>query len=62
VFARLTAQVFAVADPYDSVSLNTVLAATKAYVANKIRRGKKAEVGGSGGKLERLELEVGLSV
>jgi hypothetical protein len=51
-------QVFAVADPTIPVDINRALEATKLYVSNKIRKGKKDEVGGPGGKLERLELEV----
>lgn len=61
MFARLILQVFAVADPKIPLSLNTVLAATKAYVSSKIKKGKKDEIGGRGGKLEMLEFEVGPS-
>jgi len=58
VFARLILQVFAVADPKVPLVINNVLEATKLYVSNKIKKGKKDEVGRPGGKLEKLEFEV----
>lgn len=40
-------------------SFEAALRATETYVRSKIKKGKRDEVGGPGGKLERLEIKVG---